>query len=233
MARKEYRDQLATLRTDVVLFGELVVERYEDAIAAAEAGDLRAADRIVRGDDEINRRYLELEGDCIDLIAHNQPVAGDLRLITASFKILTDLERIADLAVNLAERTEYGSAIHPAVDIESLGMAAGEMVADAVAAFEAGDAAACRAIAADGVEACRAVAVDDDTLDSDCEATTERIIRELLAERATGDDTRARIVAETTRGLLTVRDIERVGDHAVNIAARTLYMLDSDDELLY
>ena len=221
MARKAYRDRLATLRTDIVLFGELVVERYESAVAAAANGDLREADRIVRGDDEINRRYLELEGDCIDLIARNQPVAGDLRLITASFKILTDLERIGDLATNLAERTEYRSGVHPAVDIESLGLAAGEMVDAAVAAYEDADAAACRAVAA-----------DDDSLDSDCEATTERIIRELLAEQTAGDSD-GRTVDTATRGLLTVRDIERVGDHAVNIAARTLYMLDTDNELLY
>jgi len=221
MARDRYHDRLATLRTDVVLFGELVVERYESAVAAAEAGDLRAADRIVSGDDEINRRYLELEGDCIDLIARNQPVAGDLRLITASFKILTDLERIADLATNLAERTEYGAGVHPAVDLGSLGLAAGEMVAAAVEAYENDDPTACRGVAA-----------DDDTLDSDCEATTQRIIRELLGTDG-DDDERARTAETTTRGLLTVRDIERVGDHAVNIAARTLYMLDSDDELLY
>ena len=221
MARKAYRDRLATLRTDIVLFGELVVERYESAVAAAANGDLREADRIVRGDDEINRRYLELEGDCIDLIARNQPVAGDLRLITASFKILTDLERIGDLATNLAERTEYRSGVHPAVDIESLGLAAGEMVDAAVDAYEDDDPAACRS-----------VAVDDDSLDSDCEATTERIIRELLAEQTAGDSD-GRTVDTATRGLLTVRDIERVGDHAVNIAARTLYMLDTDNELLY
>jgi len=221
MARDRYHDRLATLRTDVVLFGELVVERYESAVAAAEAGDLRAADRIVSGDDEINRRYLELEGDCIDLIARNQPVAGDLRLITASFKILTDLERIADLATNLAERTEYGAGVHPAVDLGSLGLAAGEMVAAAIDAYENADPTACRGVAA-----------DDDTLDSDCEATTQRIIRELLGTDG-DDDERARTAETTTRGLLTVRDIERVGDHAVNIAARTLYMLDSDDELLY
>jgi len=85
MAREEYRDRLTTLRTDVVLFGELVFERYADAVDAAAAGDLQRADQIIRQDDEINRRYLELEGDCIDLIAHEQPVASDLRLITASF----------------------------------------------------------------------------------------------------------------------------------------------------
>jgi phosphate transport system protein len=222
MAREQYRDRLSSLRTEVVLLAELVLERYEDAVAAAEAGDLRRADQIVRQDDEINRWYLELEGECIDLIARNQPVAGDLRLITASFKIITDLERIGDLATNLAERTEYESAIHPAVDIESLGRTAGEMVAAAVAAYEHDDDAACRAVAA-----------DDDALDSDCAATTQRIIRDLI-ERTAGDgDSRARTVDKTTRGLLTVRDIERVGDHAVNIAARTLYMIEGDAELLY
>lgn len=225
MPREQYRERLTELRTEVVLFAELVIERYETAVEAAETGNLRRADQIVRQDDEINRRYLELEGECIDLIAHEQPVAGDLRLITACFKIITDLERIADLAVNLANRTEYNIGIHPAVDIESLGLTAGEMVETAVAAFEDGDAAACRAVAA-----------DDDGLDADCEATNQRIIRDLITDRTRGEASAADHTAgvdSATRGLLTVRDIERVGDHAVNIAARTLYMLESDTELLY
>jgi Phosphate uptake regulator len=148
-------------------------------------------------------------------------------LITASFKIITDLERIGDLATNLAGRTEYDVGIHPAVDIRSLGMTAGEMVETAVAAYESDDSAACRTVAA-----------DDDVLDSDCEATTQAIIRDLITERTAADSatpaTNEAVAHDnTTRGLLTVRDIERVGDHAVNIAARTLYMIDGDDALLY
>ncbi|ESS07990.1 MAG: phosphate uptake regulator, PhoU [uncultured archaeon A07HN63] len=234
MSREQYQDRLSELRTEVVLLAELVLERYEAAVEAAEAGDLRQADQIVRQDDEINRWYLELEGECIDLIARHQPVAGDLRLITASFKIITDLERIGDLATNLAGRTEYDVGIHPAVDIRSLGMTAAEMVETAVEAYETEDA-----------DACRAVATDDDALDSNCEATTEAIIRDLITQRAASDarESAADSVEEgadslvavdkTTQGLLTVRDIERVGDHAVNIAARTLYMIDNDEELLY
>ncbi|TQQ82819.1 phosphate signaling complex protein PhoU [Halonotius terrestris] len=226
MARQQYADRLSSLRTEVVLLAELVLERYEDALQAAADGDLRRADQIVRQDDEINDWYLELEGECIDLIARHQPVAGDLRLITASFKIITDLERIGDLATNLARRTEYGrSGIHPAVDLHALGVAASEMVDAAVAAYEDDDAAACRAVAA-----------DDDRLDADCAATTQRIIRELITERTATDrtdDELARAVERTTHALLTVRDIERVGDHAVNIAARTLYMIDGDADLLY
>ena len=226
MTRNQYDERLTTLRTDVVLLAETVIERYEDAVVAMATGDTRRADQLVRQDDEINSRYLGLEQECTTLIARRQPVASDLRLITASFKILTDLERIADLAVNLASRTEYGTAeIHDAIDIRTLGMAAGEMVAAAVDAYET-----------EASDACRAVAATDDGLDADCETANRRLIRELIAERtADGHDERelAATVDRTTRGLLTVRDIERVGDHAVNIAARTLYMLDGDDELLY
>jgi len=226
MARNQYDERLTTLRTDIVLLAETVLERYEDAVDAMAAGDTRRADQIVRQDDEINSRYLALEQECTTLIARRQPVASELRLVTASFKILTDLERIADLAVNLAARTEYGTAeLHDAIDIRTLGMTAGEMVATAVDAYET-----------ETSDACRAVATADNELDEDCETANKRLIRELIAERTTdGRDERelAATVDRTTRALLTVRDIERVGDHAVNIAARTLYMIDSDAELLY
>ena len=220
MAPTDYRERLAWLNTEVVLLAELVVDRYADALTAAATGDRWLAEEVVDGDDEINERYLELERHCTDLIALQQPVASDLRLITASFKIITDLERVGDLATNLAGRTQAGQeGIHPAVDIESLGGDAAAMVGAAVEAYEAAD-----------PEACRALAALDDDLDGACDRATRRIIRSLLAETDV-DRTAARTAA--SRGLLTVRDIERVGDHAVNIAARSLYMIDGDDELLY
>jgi len=220
MSRSEYREQLAWLNTEVVLLAELVVDRYDDALRAAATGDRWLADEVVDGDSEINERYLELEAQCTDLIALQQPVASDLRLVTASFKIITDLERIADLATNLADRTRAGQeGINPAVDIESLGGDAAAMVKAAIEAYEAAD-----------PEACRAVAERDDDLDAACDGATRRIIRSLLAETDV-DRVAARTAA--SRGLLTVRDIERVGDHAVNIAARGLYMIDGDDALLY
>ncbi|ATW87974.1 phosphate transport system protein [Halohasta litchfieldiae] len=222
MSRTDYHDQLSWLTTEVVLLAELVVDRYDDALRAAATGDRRLAEQVVDGDSEINERYLELEAACIDLIALEQPVAGDLRRITASFKIITDLERIADLATNLAEHTRAGrEGIHPAVDIASLGGDAREMVEDAIAAYESTDS-----------DACRAVAARDDDLDAACDRTTQRIIRSLLADDAEAGDRESTRTA-ASHGLLTVRDIERVGDHAVNIAARTVYMVDGDDQLLY
>lgn len=226
MARENYQQQLESLTTDVVLMGELVLDRYDEALQAAQTGDRQLAETVIEGDHEINDRYLELERQCTDLIALQQPVAGDLRQITASFKIITDLERVADLATNLAEYTHPEQAgIHPAVDTAALGGTAGEMVADAVTAYENSNA-----------DACWAIAERDDQLDADCEQTNEQIIRTLMEETDTAVDAAGRAESELTaasRGLLTVRDIERVGDHAVNIAARVLYMVETDDSLLY
>jgi phosphate transport system protein len=222
MSRSEYREQLTWLKTEVVLLAELVVDRYDDALTAAATGDRRLAEAVIDGDSEINDRYLELENVCTDLITLQQPVASDLRLITASFKIITDLERIGDLATNLADYTRAGhEGIHPAVDIAALGGDAREMVEDAIEAYESTD-----------PDACRAVAARDDDLDANCDRTTQRIIRSLLADDSSTVDREPTRTA-ASRGLLTVRDIERVGDHAVNIAARSLYMVDGDTELLY
>jgi phosphate transport system protein len=222
MPRSDYQQRLAWLKTEVVLMAELVVDRYTEALAAVSTGDRWLADQVLEGDTDINERYLELEAECVDLIALEQPVASDLRLITASFKIITDLERIGDLATNLADYTRAGrSGIHPTVDISSLGGTATEMIQDAVAAYESTNA-----------EACLEIAQRDDTLDADCERTNQRIIRGLLTEDSNAENQRSELTA-ASRGLLTVRDIERVGDHAVNICARTRYMIDGDDKLLY
>ncbi len=226
MARQHYQQQLESLTHEVTAMAELVLDRYKMALEAAETGDRRLAETVIKGDNEINERYLALEKQCTDLIALQQPVAGDLRVVTASFKIITDLERIADLATNLADHTRAEqTGIHPAVDTQALGGVAGEMVEDAIAAYETAD-----------TGMCRAIADRDGTLDADCERTNEQIIRTLLAETAATTDAESNDgsgLTAASRGLLTVRDIERVGDHAVNIAARVLYMVENSDELLY
>ncbi|ELZ37856.1 phosphate uptake regulator, PhoU [Halorubrum saccharovorum DSM 1137] len=235
MPRENYQERLDELRADVVAMGELVGERYDTAIEAAATGDDELAEEVIEGDYEVNETYLGLEEDCTELLALQQPVAGDLRLVAASFKVITDLERVADLATNLAGYGGPDGGVHPAVEFRDLGQDAGEMVADAVAAYEAGDA-----------EACREIAARDDEFDERCRRASEAVVRELLeADRArnesstgeTGDDADAEALEasldEVSRALLAVRDLERVADHAVNVAARTLYMVENDDELIY
>ncbi len=224
MSRISYQHQLERLADDVLYMSEVVIDRLRLALAALERKDKSTARRVIEGDDEINDQYLELESDCIDLLALQQPVASDLRFIAASFKIITDLERIADLAVNLAEYSLAADTdVLPEVDVQAIGTAVTEMLEDAMVAYADEDA-----------ELCYQLADRDDVVDTRCEAASEMVVRELLG-REESTDSRAleAQLADISRLLLTVRDLERVGDHAVNIASRSLYMIQNDADLLY
>ena len=223
MARNSYQDRLSDLRAEVGAMAETTLARYEKAVEVLETGDEQQAQRIIEGDAELNEWYLEIEHDCIELLALQQPVAGDLRFIASSFKVVTDLERIGDLATNLAAygRDAEGD-LAGQIEITPIAFAAGEMVADAMDAYEHDD--------ADGA---REVAIRDDTLDSQCKRASETLVRELMTTAVPDGEKIDVRTARTSRALLTIRDIERVGDHAVNICARTLYMIENDDELIY
>jgi len=228
MPRRDYQQSLAALRADVNALGEDVLDQLDDALVALAERDAELAAAVVDGDDAINDRYLALEGDCVDLLALQQPVAGDLRFVAASFKILTDLERVGDLATNLATYARAADAdaadVDAAeVDVRAIGDAAGELVADALDAYVAEDAGACRDIAR-----------RDDRVDALCVAASERVVRELIERGADEDPWSVEaLMDDVSRLLLTIRDLERVGDHGVNIAARTLYMVEHDSELIY
>ena len=219
MPRTAYQQQLDELRENVLTMSDVVCARFQVALEALVDGDVDRAEDVIQGDHEINERYLELEQDCIELFALQQPVAGDLRFIASSFKIITDLERIGDLATNLGTyTTPAGHAVYPNVDLAEIGDYALEMLEVTMGAY-----------ASDDVDATYEVAAMDDHLDALCEEASTAVARDLL-ERDVGDDT---ILEDVSRTLLTIRDVERVGDHAVNVAARTLYMVENNDELIY
>jgi phosphate uptake regulator, PhoU len=220
MPREEYQERLESLREDVLYMSELVRERLRLGLTALDGKDESTAREVIDADDEINELYLALESDCVDLIALQQPVAGDLRFIAASFKIITDLERIGDLAVNLGEYTLDAEAdVYPDVDVRRIGEFAERLVADAMDAYADADTAVTREIDD-----------RDDELDQLCNEASENVVRGLLDDDS-GDT--ERLLSEASRLLLTIRDLERIGDHAVNVAARTLYMIEDDDELIY
>ena len=235
MTRRDFQESLEALRSDVVDMGELVLGRVDDALHALDSGDAGLAATVIDGDDEINDLYLDLESTCIDLFALQQPVASDLRFVAASFKILTDLERIGDLATNLAGYARDADTRYlPDLDLAHVGRLARDLVADAIEAYATDDAGACREIAA-----------RDDEIDALCHAASEQVVRDLIQRRAAagpesgaGDggatpwDVEA-VLDDVSRVLLTVRDLERIADHGVNVAARTLYAVDSDPELIY
>jgi phosphate transport system protein len=223
MPRNEYQTELAALREDVVGMSEAVADRLEMGLTALESGDKNLAREVIDGDDEINQLYLDLEKQCTDLIALQQPVASDLRFIAASFKIITDLERIADLATNLGEYAQAAdNDVFPSVSIQGIGEVTLEMLDSAMDAY-----------AAEDRDLCYAVNDRDDELDEECEIASGTVVRELIEGGDMNDDEIESFMQDVSRLLLTIRDLERVGDHTVNIAARALYMIDNNDELIY
>jgi phosphate transport system protein len=222
MPRERYQESLDELRSDVHAMGDRVIDQLEKSLRCAETHDEELARAVIDGDEEINETYLRLENRCVDLFALQQPVASDLRFITASFKIITDLERIGDLATNLSRYALSDSSTVGSEDrIQTIGETATDQVRRAVDAYADGDSAACRAIDE-----------RDDELDALCQNASEAVVRELIAGESDRWDVE-RLLDDVSRLLLTIRDLERVGDHAVNVAARTLYMNDGDPELIY
>jgi phosphate transport system protein len=226
MAREGFQEQLDDLRENVLYMSEVVLARVRKGLRALDAKDEALAREVIEGDHEVNEMYLDLEQDCIDLFALQQPVAGDLRFIAASFKIITDLERVADLATNLGDYTLAADRdLYPDVDVQGIGDAVLEMIDDAMAAYAEAD-----------VDACFAIDARDDDVDAMCEDASSAVVRDLIEteidEGAPGQEIEA-LLGEVSRLLFTIRDLERVGDHAVNMAARTLYMVENSDELIY
>ena len=249
MPREGYQDQLDGLREDVLYMGEIVLDRLRMALEALDGKDHDLARQVIDGDEEINQIYLDLERDCIDLLALQQPVAGDLRFIAASFKIITDLERIGDLAVNLGEyATESEQDLCPGVeetqtradgnrqsdiehnrcpevDVQAIGNAVIEMNERAMEAY-----------ADENTDICFELRDRDDEIDSMCQDASATVIRNLIEREIDeiGSDAEIEdLMGDVSQLFLTIRDLERIGDHAVNIAARTLYMVENDDELIY
>lgn len=226
MARKGFQEQLAELRENVLYMSEVVLERLRMGLNALETKDEALAREVIEGDHEINEMYLDLEQQCIDLLALQQPVAGDLRFIAASFKIITDLERVGDLATNLGDYTLQAERdLYPDVDVQGIGTAVVEMVDDAMTAY-----------ADEDVDACFEINERDDEIDAMCVRASNLVVRDLIETEIDGTSSEEEIeelLQEVSRLLLTIRDLERVGDHAVNIAARTLYMVENSDELIY
>jgi phosphate transport system protein len=197
---------------------EVAREQLSFALVAFETADADLARTVVDTDTDLNALHREVEGDCINLIARHHPVATDLRFVVATFKIATDLERVGDLAVNVAERAASDHwAPSIGENLQGVGELAADIVEDAVHAYLERD-----------TDAARKVAARDDELDKMCEARADALLRDLL-EASRADTSMHRVSAY----LLTLRDLERVGDHGANVAGRTVYAVENDATLLY
>jgi len=218
MVREQYQKELRNLREGIIELGVKVHRQLEQGLKALLEGDLALADKLDQYDEAIDQQSLALEKLCVELLALQQPVAVDLRLITSSYKIATDLERVADLAVNLGEyaRDSQKLQIVSVDEVKKAGDIALEMLADTMQAYEHKD-----------MERAKAVIKRDTSLDTACWRIIRGFIKQLmLTQMAEQNEQQAEEnSSQALTILLSMRDLERVGDHAVNIAARVIYLV--------
>jgi phosphate transport system protein len=210
---RHFQEELEALKERLLAMGGLAEERMRVAVMAVVERDAEALQTVLTGDEPVNDLHIELDDRCFKLLALHQPMAADLRTIVAAVKINTDLERVGDLAVNVAEagkRYLQHAPVKPLIDIPRMGDIAQLMLRDALDAFVRGD-----------VALAEAVLVRDDTLD----ALKTQIFRELLTYMLQDTAT----IEPALDLILISRHLERVGDHATNIAEDVIFMVSARD----
>ena len=210
---RHFQEELEALQGRLLEMGGLAEERVSAAVQSLVGRDIAAIERVLYGDEPINALHVEIDNRCFKLLALHQPMATDLRAIVAAVKINTDLERVGDLAVNIAEAAKR-YATHPPVkkliDIPTMGTIAQTMLRDALDAYVRRDTALAHA-----------VLNADDQLD----ALKTQVFRDLLTYMLKDPAT----VEPALDLILISRHLERIGDHATNIAEDVIFMVLAKD----
>ena len=207
---RHFDEELKKLSEELLKMGSLVEEAISRSVKALVDRDETLAENVIRSDEEINMLDVEIEDMCLKALVLHQPAGSDLRFITMVMKIVTDLERMGDQAVNIAERTLdllKQPQLKPLIDIPRMATLAQKMVKDSLDAFVNRD-----------PKLARRVCERDDEVDN----FNEQIFRELLTYMMEDSSTIARAVDL----ILIGRNIERVADHATNIGEDVIYLVE-------
>lgn len=214
MMRKSFHESLRELKNDMLKMGSMVEDAINKSIHALKDGDLELAQKVKDDDDKIDDMELVLEEKCTKLIALQQPVAKDLRMIIVISKLVTDLERIGDHASNIANMVlEIGDEplIKPLIDIPRMTEIVNRRLRESLDAFVKMD-----------IDLAKKVAREDEEID----VIDEQILRELLTFMM-GDP---RTIKQATSLMFISRFLERIGDHSTNICERIVYMVSGQRE---
>lgn len=210
---KQYEAELGALREQLLEMGGLVEAAIAASVRAIIERDAALADQVIRKDKTVNRMEVDIDGACRRLLALRQPAASDLRFITTALKIVTDLERMGDLAVNIAERAvdlAQAPALQPLHDLGRLAALSEAALAKALDAF----------VTADPVKA-EEVLEADDHLD----ALYLKLFNHLLTTMM--EDPRT--IRRATSLMFSAKHLERFGDHATNLAEMVIFMVRGTD----
>jgi phosphate transport system protein len=210
---RHFQEELEQLKTRLLEMGGTAEENVRLAMEGLVNRNQDLVDRVLVGDEPINKLHIEIDSRCFTLLALFQPMAADLRTIVAAVKINTDLERVGDLAVNIAEAARRYS-MHPPVkkliDIPRMATIAQTMLRDALDAFVRRD-----------TDLAQHVLNEDDRLDS----LKTQVFRELLTYMLQDPTT----IEPALDLILVSRHLERIGDHATNIAEDVIFIVSARD----
>lgn len=207
-SKTQMEKQLEELKENLLKMSRLVEERIQDAIQALIKKDSQLAQRVIDRDDEIDNFDNFIDGMCLKLLASEQATEADLRFISMAMKIVTDLERMGDHAVNVAKRAislNEEPALKPYIDLPRMAEIAESMVKDVIDAFLNRDA-----------QLARSVCEKDDLVD----ALNDQIFRELITYTVTDPSTSTRAI----HLVIVSRYLERIADHATNIAEDIVFI---------
>lgn len=208
--KRQFDEEQQVVKEKILRMGALVEEQIANAIKALVERNHDLARHVISNDHRVNALDVDIDEDCLRLIALYQPMASDLRFLTTAMKIATELERMSDLAENICERAielNEEPQLKPYIDIPRMGDHAQNMVKEALDSFVNRDA-----------RLARKVCTDDDVVD----ALTHQIFRELLSFMI-GDP---RTISRAVRITFISKYLERVADHATNVAELVVYLVE-------
>ena len=210
MTQRHFDEELADLKTKLLRMAAQTEDQIDQALTALVTRDSALAREVIERDHQINALDVEIDEESIRLLALHQPAARDLRLVTTAMKIATELERISDLSENVSERVielNEEPQLKPYIDIPMMGNMARTMVKHSIDAFVRDDA-----------QLARKVLADDDYVDD----LMEQLFRELLSFML--EDTRT--ISRAIRLSFIAKYLERMADHATNIAELVVYLVE-------
>jgi len=212
---KQYDLDLETIRNKVLLMGGLVENQFRDALACFKSGDVGQAEQVRKSDENVNDLEISLDEACSHLIVKRQPAANDLRIVMATIKVITDLERIGDEATKIARAaksiTERGvMTINHHETVRVMAASASAMLHDALDAFAR----------LDQKQAVRLIARDEE-VNNEFRAVMRTLITFMMED--------PRTISGALDTLWVAKAIERIGDHAKNIAEYVIYIVEGKD----
>jgi phosphate transport system protein len=214
---KQYDNDLETIRSKVLLMGGLVESHFHDAMSCFRTGNAEHAEQVIKSDLEVNRLEVTLDDMCSHLIVKRQPAANDLRTVMATGKVITDLERIGDESTKIARISRDASlarkqqALFNGYDaVRVLAASVGDMLHQSLDAFAR----------LDQAKAVQLIA-QDALIDNDFRSIMRNLITFMMEDPST--------ISSTLDALWVAKAIERIGDHAKNIAEHTIYIVEGKD----